>query len=117
VLEDFAKVLIAELDQANGSQWSTVVTVVDENNQPIEGAKVAIRYYVPRLGSLERGLEAIEGLSDMNGVFVASHKDTSTWVGIFGSKAGFNNARIDHKFVSFDRSGQQNVDTNRNLQI
>jgi hypothetical protein len=58
--------------------WHATIKVVDEGGQPIENADVQVWYYVPPPPDQNEASEKIEGLTDANGVFTASHSDTKS---------------------------------------
>jgi hypothetical protein len=59
--------------------WNITLKVVNENGQPVEGAKARVYYLMT---------EEITGLTDTNGIFTASHHDGSENLGFQAKKRG-----------------------------
>jgi hypothetical protein len=57
--------------------WQATLKVVDETGQPVEAAKVRVFYMLTN---------EIAGLTDSNGIFVASHRDSSENLGFQAEK-------------------------------
>jgi hypothetical protein len=64
-------------------EWNATMKVVDETGQPIEGAKASIGYFS------KSQPKSIDGLTDTNGIFRASHRAYSGILGFTAEKAGF----------------------------
>jgi hypothetical protein len=60
------------------NEWHVTLKIVDESGQPVENADVQIWYYVPPPPDQNEASEKIEGFTDANGVFTASHSDTKS---------------------------------------
>ena len=60
--------------------WKTTFKVVDESGQPVPNAKASVGYL---------DTHQITGLTDSNGIFVASHKDKSFGLAFDVKKAGY----------------------------
>ena len=89
ILVAWASCVGAQTNKAFAHLWKATVTVLDETSQPVTGAAVAVSYYVqPPPGRPEAG-EQIEGLTDVNGVFTASHSDTTIGLGFQATKHGY----------------------------
>lgn len=90
--------------ELTGKQWTATLKAVDENNRPISGADASIGYYVPNVdiaGDVQEGWQEINGITDGNGVFVATHK------GSFPSsykagKTGYYSSRGSREGVGLD---------------
>jgi hypothetical protein len=98
--------------------WHATVKVVDENNQPVEHATVAIWYYVqPPPGETEAH-DKIEGLTDTNGLFAASNEtNNSIDLGFQVSKAGYYPTRKGHEFATFKDNDPQKWNPTETLQL
>jgi hypothetical protein len=83
--------------------WSATVNVVGEDGNPVVGADVTITYDLHPL-SRETGKgktwDQIEGPTDANGEFSASHTDNSFGLGVIVEKAGYYTTRTGHQFYS-----------------
>lgn len=80
--------------ETTGAPWNVTLKVVDENGQPVAGARASVGYTgKPLSGQVvedSRDLEReIAGLTDLDGNFTASHSDTSWNLGIDVQKAGY----------------------------
>ena len=60
--------------------WTATLQVVDENTQPVEGAKAHVYYMLTN---------EFAGLTDTNGVFIASHNDGTENLGFQAEKSGY----------------------------
>jgi hypothetical protein len=61
--------------------WKITLEVVDENGQPVVGAKASVGNSI---GKLE-----MSGLTDTNGIFIAAHHDAIEEVDIYAGKNGY----------------------------
>lgn len=80
-------------------KWTVTMEVVGENGQPISGADASVDYGLAPgfLKPSQRDWDKIEGLTDTNGVFVASHGNTRTFtLGIQAKKNGYYKTRIGY---------------------
>lgn len=69
--------------------WSVAITVVDETNQPVSGAKVSAIFWTPVSQTKEISTN-ISGISDSGGIFRASHPYTGFPAMLFrAEKEGF----------------------------
>ena len=94
-LRVFAHELAISLSESGGQTWSASVQVVDEAGMPIEGANVSITYFIPAFegGDTWSSWEKIQGKTGSNGVFTASHRDSSQELNFLVQKAGFSSER------------------------
>jgi hypothetical protein len=85
----FASVAIAARSQVELPQheWYVTFTVVDEAGQPIAGATASVGYFSKSRPS------SIDGQTDTNGVFKASHAAKSGILGFSAQKAGYYTTR------------------------
>lgn len=87
-------------------EWTATVKVIGEDANPVTGADVAIQYIVSTpQGSDQPSYGEIKGLTDSNGLFSASHTDSSWGLGVIGSKADYYNTHIGHQFY-FDEKNR-----------
>jgi hypothetical protein len=70
-----------------GHEWNVTLKVVDETGKPIEGAKASVGYYS------KSQPKSIDGLTDTNGIFKASHRAYSGILGFTAEKSGFYTTR------------------------
>jgi hypothetical protein len=107
-LRTFAHELAISLAEQQGAKWTATLKVRDEHGQAVPGAAVSIIYYVPP--KLDEDPAAswkkVEGLTGSNGVFAASHRDSSLRLGFEVQKEGYYRTREGRDF---------SVQTNRNL--
>lgn len=90
-------------------RWTVTVKVLGEDGNPIEDANTWVAYYLPSHGGeANPGLlewDKIQGLTDANGMFVASHPDTrSISLGIHVEKTGYYHSYRNHEFAKFQDS-------------
>lgn len=79
VLDAYSRELAISLAELNGTEWRATLHVLDENGKPVEKAAATISYAIPPEPGEESDStwKAIKGLTDANGVFAASHSDSS----------------------------------------
>jgi hypothetical protein len=68
-------------------EWKVTLKVVTETGQPVTGAKAVVGYYSKSIPA------SIEGLTDTNGIFTASHSAHSGILGFSAEKAGYYTTR------------------------
>ena len=68
--------------------WKLTLRIVDEGGQPVMGAKAGVGNNIAKLH--------ISGLTDTNGIFVASHRDAIEEVGIYAKKNGYYSFHESH---------------------
>jgi hypothetical protein len=88
--------------------WTAAIKVIGEDGNPVVGANVTVSYdLLSPTGQSGKGAswDEIRGLTDTNGMFWASHTDTSSGLGIVVEKAGYYNTHIGHQFY-FDEKRQ-----------
>lgn len=103
----FVIVLAVNFAWAQISQpgWRANIKVVDEDGQPIPDATVAVWYYIQPPANQTEASEKIQGLTDTNGVFTASHSNTgSIDLGFQVSKVGYYSTTKGHEFAKFKDS-------------
>ncbi|HEX3625028.1 MAG TPA: hypothetical protein VH280_06310 [Verrucomicrobiae bacterium] len=80
-------------------EWTATVKVVGEDGSPIAGADVSAQYDVPRpAGSDQPTFSDVKGLTDSNGMFTASHTDSSWNLGIIVEKSGYYSTHTGWQF-------------------
>jgi hypothetical protein len=88
-------------------QWTATVKVIGEDGNPIAGADVDVSYDVPAKpdeGSKRYG--EVKGITDDNGMFIASHTDSSWDLGVAVEKAGYYKSHIGYQFY-YDEKRRQ----------
>lgn len=85
--------------------WSVTFKVADDAGQPVGAAKVDVGYMQTK---------QIEGLTDSNGVFVASHKDKAFELGFFVTKEGYYSDYLHYDLYMPGQFDEQKVAANRN---
>ena len=82
--------------------WHATIKVIDEENEPVASATVTIWYYVKPPPGQNEAREKVEGLTDTNGLFAASHENTgSIDLGFQAIKTGYYPTTKGHEFVEF----------------
>lgn len=79
--------------QLGPHQWTMAIKVVGEDDKPIAGANVSVQYDVqtpPDSNQPEFG--EVKGVTDDNGMFAASHTDSSWDLGFTAEKPGYYGA-------------------------
>jgi hypothetical protein len=76
-------------------EWKVTLKVMDDVGQPVAGAKAGVGYYSDRVS------KSINGLTDTNGVFVASHLSYGGELGFGVEKAGYYTTSIPY-LLGFD---------------
>jgi hypothetical protein len=85
--------------------WSITLKIVDDLGQPVSAAKVDVGYMQT---------QQTEGLTDSNGVFVASHTDKSLALGFLVKKEGYYSDRFHYTLYLPGQFDDQKVAANRN---
>jgi len=75
-------------------QWTATLKAVDDTGQPVAGAKVFIDYSVYK--------EPISGLTDTNGIFIATHRDATEDLGFRAEKNGYYPYLFEYVKGSYD---------------
>ena len=105
VLDTYAREHAIYLSELHGTKWTATIHVVDDDGKAVQGASVIVSYAVPP--GPDEGNEfswkKIEGLSDVNGVFTATHLDSSHTLGFDVKKDGYY---ISHGSYEFAFPGQ-----------
>ena len=76
-------------------EWKVTLKVVDDDGQPVTSAKAGVGYYTNRVSV------SINGLTDTNGIFTASHSSYGGELGFAAEKAGYYTTRIPY-LLGFD---------------
>jgi hypothetical protein len=77
----------AQLSTAPTPEWKVTLKVVDDVGNPVANAKADVGY----------GTDHITGLTDTNGMFVASHRDKSYALGFLVTKDGYYTTRQEYE--------------------
>ena len=88
-------------------QWTATVKVIGEDGDPIVGANVAVSYTILPQPSNPNQPEygEIKGMTDTNGIFSASHTDSSLGLAIIAEKSDYYTTHIGHQFY-FDEKNR-----------
>jgi hypothetical protein len=87
-------------------QWTATVKVIGEDGNPIVGANVAVSYTIPvSLGSDQPTYGEVKGITNTNGMFTASHTDSSWDLGVVVEKTGYYRTQMGHEFY-FDEKNR-----------
>jgi hypothetical protein len=79
--------------------WTASVKVIGEDGNPIVGASVSVQYDVPTApNSSDPTFGEIKGFTDTNGIFNASHTDSSLGIGIVTGQSGYYSTHCGHQF-------------------
>ncbi|HWY31191.1 MAG TPA: hypothetical protein VNX46_10570 [Candidatus Acidoferrum sp.] len=85
--------------------WTANVKVVGEDGNPVVGAEVAVQYTVPATPDSGQPTYAeIKGMTDPNGMFSASHTDSSWGLGVSVGKPDYYFTHIGHQFYFDDKN-------------
>jgi hypothetical protein len=98
-------------------QWTASVKVIGEDSNPVVGATTTISYDLPAsLGQSGKGVSwtQIKGFTDTDGLFSASHTDSSFGLGIVVEKAGFYTTHIGHQLYMPGQFDEKTVAASRN---
>jgi hypothetical protein len=86
-------------DQFGPHQWTANVKVVGDDGNPIVGANVSVQYTIPAVpNSGGQTYGEVKGITDTNGMFSASHTDSSLGLGIIVEKVGYYATHIGYQF-------------------
>ncbi|MGH7988857.1 MAG: hypothetical protein ACREDS_01495 [Limisphaerales bacterium] len=108
--------------ETTGAQWNVILKVVDENDRPVAGANASVGYISkPLPGQVvedSRDLsKEISGLTDQDGIFTATHTDTSWSLGFDVQKTGYYPTRLTHDLYLPGQFDPDTVAKNRNPTI
>lgn len=86
-------------------QWTATVKVVGEDGNPVVGADVAFSYHVPTPpNSDQQTYGEVKGNTDTDGVFSASHMDSSLDLGVVVGKIGYYTTHWSQQFYFDDKN-------------
>ncbi len=98
--------------------WTATIKVIGEDSNPIAGADIAVGYDLPPPAGRnpEEGPDAgqIKGITDTNGMFYASHTDSSWTFGVNVEKTGYYATRIGHNLYVPGQFDDKTVAASRN---
>ena len=96
--------------------WTVTLKVIDDDGTSVSGADAWVAYHVPPPPdqNLDYGESArkIKGLTDTNGVFIASHVDDSLTLGIHVEKSGFYSIFLSRPLYSPGQFDEQTLNAN-----
>lgn len=79
-------------------QWSITLKIVDETDQSVPNAQVAVSYLLPTPVGEELRSGRVSGLTDTNGVFSATHQDRTSGLGIHVEKKAYYPSFVSYQF-------------------
>ncbi len=87
-------------------QWTATVKVIGEDGNPMTGANVAVSYDIPATPeSNGETYGEVKGITDGNGMFIASHTDRSLGLAVIVNKPDCYTTQIGYQFY-FDEKRQ-----------
>ena len=100
-------------------KWTATVNVLGEDGAPVTEANVSVSYTIlpPPSDPNQKSYGEIKGTTDTNGMFSASHTDSSWDLGINIEKAGYYTAHIGLELYQPGQMDDKTVATNRNPTI
>lgn len=116
VLGIFIENLAITRSEELGNKWTATVKVLDDAGTPVQGADVSVTYYVPDVIDQDLGpnWRKIEGRTDNHGIFVATHKDSSSGLVFDVLKAGYYSTNSSHQFLFPGQADNEKMSANRN---
>jgi hypothetical protein len=115
VLEGYAKELAIYLSEVHGTKWTATLHVIDDDGKPVRGATASVSYAVPP-GPDDEGdssWKTIEGMTDADGVFTATHLDSSHTLGFDVKKEGYYISHGSYEFAFPGQFDSQRMASNR----
>ena len=108
--------------EITGAPWNVTLKVVGEDGQPVAAAHASVGYHkLPIPGEVledyRQGSAELAGLTDTNGIFVASHTDASWSLGIDVQKSGYYSTHIGYGLLLPGQQDSATVAENRNPTI
>ncbi len=95
--------------------WTATIKVVGEDGNPVPGADVSVQYTIlPPSAPDQQAYGEIKGLTDDNGMFSASHTDSSWTFGVNVGKAGYYTTHIGHELYQPGQFDDKTVAASRN---
>ena len=105
--------------EITGAPWHVTLNAVDESGKPVEGAHASVGFHVnPPPGVVVEDYRdssaKIEGITDANGVFSASHTDASWSLGFDLQKSGYYSTHSNYTLFLPGQFDALTVSKNRN---
>jgi hypothetical protein len=96
--------------------WTATIKVVGEDGNPVPGADVSVQYTIlpPPSDPNQPTYGEVKGLTDDNGMFTASHTDSSWTFGITVTTVGYYPTHIGHELYQPGQFDDKTVTANRN---
>jgi hypothetical protein len=88
--------------------WSITLKVADELGQPVDAAKVQVGYMQNK---------QMDGLTDSNGVFIATRADKSFALGFLITKEGYYSDYLHYELFTPGQFDEKKVNANRNATL
>jgi hypothetical protein len=116
VIRIYAHELALKLSDLHGEQWKLTIKVADEAAIPLPSTHVSVTYYVPPeyAQPWASSWRKIEGVTDSNGIFIASHKDSSSEIGFSAWNPGYYATHGGHEFYFLRQYDDAKMASNRN---
>jgi len=116
VLDAYARELAIYLSELHGTKWTATIHVFDDEDKPVQGASVNISYAILPGHDLDavNDFRKIEGLTDSNGLFSATHIDSSRSIGIEVKKDNYYRVRAYHEFAFPGQFDSEKMAVSRN---
>jgi hypothetical protein len=92
-------------------RWTMTLDVIDDTGQPVAGAKAWVSYFTGSAPYDMSKSAKVEGVTDTNGIFVASHTDVSFELGIHVEKSGYYTAFTRVEFNPTERLSPKRTQT------
>jgi len=119
VLEAYARELAIYLAELHGSEWTATLRVIDDDGKVVQGATAIISYAIPPEPNEESEFtwKKIDGLTDENGIFTATHSDSSHTLGFEVKKENYYSSRGSYEFAFPGQFDSQRMATNRSPNV
>ena len=90
--------------------WTASVKVIGEDGNPIVGANVAVSYTIVPLPTDPNQPQygEVKGMTDTNGMFIASHTDSSLGLAVVADESGYYATHIGHQFYYDEKNRHPN---------
>lgn len=119
VLTAYSRELAIQVAEIHGSKWTATLRVIDDDEKPVEGAAVSVKYAIPPEPGeqSENTWKEVKGMTDVNGVFVASHSDSSRLLELNVTKTNYYSSGGSYKFAYAGQFNSQRMASNRTPNI
>jgi hypothetical protein len=89
----------------SSNKWTATIKVVGEDSAPVVGAEVSVSYNIqpPQPDPNQKQYGEVKGLTDTNGILIASHTDKSLGLGVNVTKDGYYTSHTGYQFYFDDK--------------